>query len=231
MPTKAASTQPASMKLFGYWRSMATFRVRIAMNLKGLKPGEEASIDLTTGEQFAASYKCVNPQMVLPALLDGEPPVLFQSMAIMEYLEERVPDPPLLPKDLRGRARVRGLAQIVASDAHPLYVPRVRNYLQNDLKLDETQVTQWVHHWQAVALSAIETHLTGDKETGRYCHGDGPTLADICLVSHVVACRLFKLDLSPFPASVRVVDECLKLEAFDRAHPLKQPDAPKTVSH
>ncbi len=220
-----------SIKLFGFWRSMATFRVRIAMNLKGIKPDEEASIDLMKGQQFDASYKAVNPQMVLPALLDGEPPVLFQSMAILEYIDERFPKPSLLPSDARGRARVRGLAQIVASDSHPLYVPRVRNYLQKELKLDEAGVNKWCHHWQATALQAIETHLTGDKETGRYCHGDAPTLADICLVTQIVACRLFKLDLSPFPTSVRVADECLKLEAFDRAHPLKQPDTPKNLSH
>lgn len=220
-----------SIKLFGFWRSMATFRVRIAMNLKGIKPDEEASIDLTKGQQFADAYKAVNPQMVLPALLDGEPPVLFQSTAILEYLEERFAQPPLLPADARGRARVRGLAQIVASDSHPLYVPRVRNYLQKELKLDEAGVTKWCHHWQSAALRAIEAHLTGDKETGRFCHGDKPTMADICLVSHVVACRLFKLDLSPFPKSVGVVDECLKLDAFARAHPLKQPDAPNELSH
>ena len=219
------------IKLFGYWRSMATFRVRIAMNMKGLKPDEEVSIDLTKGVQFAEAYKSVNPQMVLPALLDGGGPILFQSLPIMEYLEETHPKPPLLPSDPRGRARVRGLAQIVASDSHPLYVPRVRNYLQKELKLDDAGLTRWVHHWQAAALRAIETHLTGDKEAGRYCHGDSPTLADICLVSHVVAARLFKLDLSPFPASTRVVDECLKLDAFSRAHPLKQPDAPKEMTH
>lgn len=220
-----------TMTLFGYWRSMATFRVRIAMNLKGIKPDEEVSIDIIKGDQFTDSFKSVNPQMLLPALLDGEPPILFQSMAIMEYLDERFPKPPLLPADARGRARVRGLAQIVASDAHPLYVPRIRNYLQKDLKLDDAQLATWVHHWQAAAMQAIETHLTGDKDTGRYCHGDSPTLADICLVSHVVACRLFKLDLSPFPKSVGVVDACLKLDAFDRAHPLKQPGVPKNLSH
>ena len=210
---------------------MATFRVRIAMNMKNVRPDEEVSIDLMKGAQFAASYKSVNPQMVLPALADGDGPVLFQSVAILEYLEEKHPNPPILPKDLRGRARVRGLAQIVAADAHPLYVPRVRNYLAKELKLDEAGVNKWCHHWQAAALQAIETHLTGDKETGKFCHGDSPTMADICLVSHVVASRLFKLDLAPFPTAVRVVDECLKLDAFARAHPLKQPDAPKEITH
>ena len=219
------------MKLFGFWRSMATFRVRIAMNIKNVRPDEEVSIDLMKGAQFAASYKAVNPQMVLPALADGDGPVLFQSVAILEYLEEKYPNPPILPKDLRGRARVRGLAQIIASDAHPLYVPRVRNYLQKELKLDEAGVNKWCRHWQAAALQAVETHLTGDKETGRFCHGDSPTMADICLVSHVVASRLFKLDLTPFPAAVRIVDECLKTDAFARAHPLKQPDAPKEITH
>jgi maleylacetoacetate isomerase len=220
-----------AMKLFGYWRSMATFRVRMAMNVKGIKPDEEVSIDLTTGAQFAEAYKKVNPQMVLPALVDGAPPVLFQSIPIMEYLEETHPKPPILPADPRGRARVRGLAQIVASEAHPLYVPRIRNYLQKELKLDDAQLAKWIHHWQGTALQAIETHLSGDRETGRFCHGDAPTMADICLVSHVVACRLFKLDLTPWPTCVRIVDECLKLDAFARAHPLKQPDAPKEITH
>ncbi len=218
------------MKLFGYWRSMATFRVRIALNLKGITP-EDVSVDLSTGQQRAEAYRKVNPQMVLPALVDGEGPILFQSIPIIEYLEERYPKPPVLPSDSRGRARVRGLAQIVASEAHPLYVPRVREYLEHELKLDEAQRTKWVHHWQAAALQAVETHLANDPETGRYCHGDAPTLADICLASHVVACRLFKLDVAPYPTVMRVFDDCMKLDAFARAHPLKQPDAPKTPSH
>lgn len=220
------------MKLFGFWRSMAAFRVRIALNLKGIKLEEqEVSIDLMAGRQFDDSYKAVNPQMVLPALVDGRGPALFQSLAIIEYLDETHPQPPLLPTDPRGRARVRGLAQIVSSDSHPLIVPRVRNYLQTELKLDEAGVTKWVHYFQGAALTALELHLANELETGRYSHGDKITMADLCLVQQVVASRLFKLDMAPFPTCVRIADECLKVEAIARAHPLKQPGAPKEVTH
>jgi maleylacetoacetate isomerase len=220
------------MKLFGFWRSMAAFRVRIALNLKGIKlDDQEVSIDLMAGRQFDDSYKAVNPQMVLPALVDGPGPALFQSLAIIEYLDETHPQPPLLPSDPRGRARVRGLAQIVSSDSHPLIVPRVRNYLQKELKLDEAGVTKWVHYFQGAALAALESHLASEPETGRYSHGDKVTLADLCLVQQVVASRLFKLDLAPFPTCIRIADECLKIDAFARAHPLKQPGAPKEVTH
>ncbi len=218
------------MQLFGFWRSMATFRVRIAMNIKGIVP-DDVSIDLMSGQQRGEAYRKVNPQMVLPALVDGDGPALFQSLPIIEYLDERYPLPPLLPGDSRGRARARGLAHIVASDGHPLIVPRVREYLEHELKLDEAQRNKWCQHWLGAALGAIETHLATERETGRYCHGNSPTIADICLVSHVVASRLFKVDLSPYPTAVRIADDCLKLDAFARAHPLKQPDAPKTPSH
>jgi maleylacetoacetate isomerase len=220
------------MKLFGFWRSMAAFRVRIALNLKGIKLDEpETSIDLMAGKQFDPAYKAVNPQMVLPALVDGSGPVLFQSLAIIEYLDETHPQPPLLPGDPRGRARVRGLAQIVSSDSHPLIVPRVRTYLQKELKLDDAGVLKWVQHFQSSALSALESHLAGESDTGRYSHGDKVTMADLCVVQQVVASRLFKVDMAPFPTCVRVADECLKIDAFARAHPLKQPGAPSEVTH
>ncbi|HEX2726392.1 MAG TPA: glutathione S-transferase N-terminal domain-containing protein, partial [Beijerinckiaceae bacterium] len=134
------------MKLFGYWRSLATLRVRIALNLKGLA-AEETMIDLMAGQQRAPDYRAVNPQMVLPALIDGDGPALFQSLAILEYLDERHPQPPLLPADARGRARVRGLAQIVACDTHPLIVPRIREYLAEQFGLDEAQRLGWIRHW------------------------------------------------------------------------------------
>jgi maleylacetoacetate isomerase len=220
------------MKLFGFWRSMAAFRVRIALNLKGIKLDEpETSIDLMAGKQFDPAYKAVNPQMVLPALADGPGPALFQSLAIVEYLDETHPNPPLLPKDPRGRARVRGLAQIVSSDSHPLIVPRVRNYLQKELKLDEAAVMKWIHHFQRDALAALESHLANEKETGRYSHGDAVTMADLCVVQQVVAARLFNLDTAAFPTTVRIADACLKIDAFARAHPLKQPGAPEKVTH
>jgi maleylacetoacetate isomerase len=218
------------MKLYGFWRSMAAFRVRTALNLKGIER-EEVSVDLLKGQQLEPSYKQVNPQMVLPALVDGSGPILFQSLAIIEYLDETHPKPPLLPADPRGRARVRGLSQIVSCDSHPMIVPRVRNYLQNELKLDEAGVIKWVHYFQRAALEALEHHLSTEKETGRFSHGDTVTMADLCVTQQIVASRLFKVDLAPFKTCVRIADECLKIDAFARAHPLKQPGAPKEVTH
>jgi maleylacetoacetate isomerase len=218
------------MKLFSFWRSLATFRVRIALNLKGLAP-EVVNVDLIKGEQCKPDYCAVNPQMVIPALVEDDGRILFQSLAILEYLDEIRPDPPLLPKDPFGRARVRGLALIVACDAHPLVVPRVRNYLEHELKLDEPTRLKWIRHWSNQALTALETHLSRDRETGRYCHGDRITTADICVVTHAVGAKLFEVDLTPYPTVSRIVDECLKIDAFARAHPLKQPGAPRGGGH
>jgi maleylacetoacetate isomerase len=169
--------------------------------------------------------------MLIPALIEPGGPVLFQSMAIMEYLEETHPNPPLLPRDPFARARVRGLCQIVVSDAHPMSVPRVRNYLTNDLKLTQDQMLTWVRHWQAEALRALETHLARDKQTGKYCHGDTVTLADVCLAGQVVGSGFFQTDMKPYPAVQRIYDACMQIDAFVRAHPLKQPGAPASVSH
>lgn len=213
-----------TMKLFGFWRSLAAFRVRIALNLKGIDY-KEYPVDLLKGEQFTDSYREVNPQMVVPALIDGDGPVLGQSLAIIEYLEEMHPQPALLPPAPRDRARVRMLAQIVAADAHPLMVPRVRNYLADEFKLDEPARLNWIKHWSDAALAAVETQLTLHAAPGQLCHGDTPTLADICLVSQVVGARIFNFDLSAFPTVTRVADACLKLDAFSRAHPLKQAGA------
>ena len=173
-----------AMKLYGFWRSLATYRVRTALALKGVRC-EEVSIDLMKGKQHTDEYKAVNPQSVLPALIvDGGAP-LFESMAIMEYLEETNPKPPLLPKDPAGRARVRGLAQIVVADGHPLVVPRIRGYLEKEMRQDEPARNRWLAHWTGEALRALEAHLSKERETGRYCHGDTPTLADICLASQM----------------------------------------------
>src|SRR6266849_5003235 len=160
------------VKLFSFWRSLATFRVRIALNLKGLVPEEVVDIDLMKGRQRDAAFRAVNPQMLLPALVDGEGPVLFQSLAIIEYLDETHPLPPLLPKEPRARARVRGLAQIVACDSHPLLVPRVREYLDHELRLDEPTRLRWIQNWIGAALNALEANLAASTETGRYCQGD-----------------------------------------------------------
>ena len=213
------------MKLFSFWRSLATFRVRIVLNLKGLRPDEVVDINLMKGQQREAAFRAVNPMMAIPALTDGEGPALFESLAIIEYLDETHPQPPLLPKDARGRARVRGLAQIIACDSHPLLVPRVREYLEHEIKLDEPTRTKWCQHWIREALTAIETHLKG-KETGRYCHGDQVSIADICLASQAAGAAFYKVDMAPYPTVNRIVDACQAIDAFARAHPLKQPGAP-----
>jgi maleylacetoacetate isomerase len=213
------------MKLFSFWRSLATFRVRIVLNLKGLRPDEVVDINLMKGQQREAAFRAVNPMMAIPALTDGEGPALFESLAIIEYLDETHPQPPLLPKDARGRARVRGLAQLVACDSHPLLVPRVREYLEHELKLDEPTRTKWCQHWIREALTAIETNLKG-KETGRYCHGDQVSIADICLASQAAGAGFYKVDMAPYPTVNRIVDACQAIDAFARAHPLKQPGAP-----
>jgi maleylacetoacetate isomerase len=182
------------------------------------------------GQQRNPDFRAINPQMLIPALVEDDGRVLFQSLAILEYLDEIRPQPPLLPKEPKDRARVRGLAQIVACDAHPLLVPRVRNYLEQEFKLDEPARLKWIRHWIGEALAALETHLGRDPQTGRCCHGDSVTIADICLVSHAVGARLFQVDLVPYPTVGRIVDTCLKDDAFARAHPLKQPGAPQTVT-
>jgi maleylacetoacetate isomerase len=214
------------VKLYGFWRSLATYRVKVALALKGMSL-EEVSIDLLKGQQHNADYRAVNPQAVVPALVldDGGPP-LFQSLAMLEYLEETTPEPPLLPKDARGRARVRGLALIAVADGHPLVVPRIRTYLEKELKLDEPTRNRWLAHWSLKALEAIEAHLAKERETGRYCHGDRPTIADICLASQVIgATAYFKCDVSGVPTAMRIYDECMKSDAFSSPHPLNQPGA------
>jgi len=216
------------MKLFSFWRSLATYRVRIALNLKGLKPDEVIQINLIKGEQREQAYRAINPMMAIPALVDGDGPALFESLAIIEYLDETHPNPPLLPRDPRGRARVRGLAQIVACDSHPLIVPRVREYLEHEFKLDEPARMRWCQYWHTAALTALEAHLQ-DKATGRYCHGDAITLADICLASQAAGAKFFSVDTSPFPTFTRIANSLSTIDAFALAHPLKQPGAPATI--
>jgi len=218
------------MKLYGFWRSLASYRVRVALRLKGID-AEEISIDLVKGAQLGADYRAVNPQSVVPSLIvDGGPP-LVQSMAILEYLEETYPQPPLLPKDPRARARVRGLALIVACDAHPLIVPRIRNYLEREMHLDEPARNRWLQHWTLQALETLEAHLTKEPETGRFCHGNAPTMADICLAGQVFAAGYFNVPITGVPTVSRIFDECMRIDAFDRSQPLKQPGAPAKLSH
>jgi maleylacetoacetate isomerase len=214
------------MKLYGFWRSLATYRVKVTLALKGMTV-DEVSIDLLKGMQHNADYKAVNPQAVVPVLiLDQGGPPLFQSVAIMEYLEETRPQPPILPKDPAGRARVRGLALIAAADGHPLVVPRIRNYMEKTLQLAEEKRNAWLSHWTLEALKAIEAHLAKEKQTGKFCHGDSPTMADICLCGQVIAATgYFKCDVSSVPTAMRIYEECMKIDAFSKAHPMKQPGA------
>jgi maleylacetoacetate isomerase len=219
-----------AIKYYGFWRSLAACRVRIALALKGVK-AEEISVNLMQGEQLKPEYRAVNPQAVVPALILDDGSTLFESMAIIEYLDETHPEPPLLPKDPKGRARVRALAQIVACDGHPLIVPRIRSYLEKELNVDEAARTRWCQHWVMKALKFVEAHLAKEKETGRYCHGDAVTLADICLATQVFGARFFNCDTAPVPTVMRVFNECMKLEAFDKSQPMKQPGAPKEITH
>jgi maleylacetoacetate isomerase len=213
------------LTLFSFWRSLGSYRVRIALNLKGLAPDDDVDVNLMKGAQRDAAFRAVNPMMALPALADGDGPALFESLAIIEYLDETHPEPPLLPKDARGRARVRGLAQIVACDSHPLIVPRVREYLEQELHIGETARLAWCRHWHVKALEALEIHLAG-PDTGRFCHGGQVTVADICLASQVAGAQFFNVDFAPFPSVMRVANACLEIDAFARAHPLKQKGAP-----
>jgi maleylacetoacetate isomerase len=165
-------------------------------------------------------YGCVVPALVLD---EGGSP-LFQSLAILEYLEEARPLPPLLPKDPRGRARVRGLALIAAADGHPLITPRIRNYLEKEMRQDAAARNRWLGHWTLRALEAIESHLAGEPETSRFCHGDTPTLADICLASQVIgALAYFNCDTKTVPTAMHIYNRCMEIDAFSLAHPLKQP--------
>ena len=200
--------------------------MRVALALKGLR-AEEISIDLLKGKQNTGEYLAVNPQGVVPALvLDESGAPLFQSVAILEYLEETRPEPPLLPNDARGRARVRGLSLIAAADGHPLITPRIRNYLEKEMKQDEASRNRWLAHWTLRALEAIEGHLAKERETGRFCHGNTPTMADICLASQVIgATAYFNCDTKTLPTAMRIYNTCMEIDAFERAHPLKQPGA------
>jgi maleylacetoacetate isomerase/maleylpyruvate isomerase len=178
------------------------------------------------GKQREDAFRKINPMMALPALIEDDGTVLFESLAILEYLDETHPNPPLLPKDPKARARVRGLAQIIACDTHPLIVPRVREYLAHEFKADESAVLKWGHHWHVQALKALEANLAGSPYTGKFCQGDQVTIADICLAGQAAGSTYFKVDIAPYPTVKRIVDTCMAIDAFARAHPLKQPGAP-----
>lgn len=213
------------IRMYGFWRSAASFRVRIALNLKGLAY-EETMVDIDVGDQYVPAYKAINPQSAVPSVFvdDGRP--LTQSLAIIEYLEETHPEPALLPADARGRARVRSLALLFAADHHPLIVPRVRRYLTEQLKVDDEQRNGWIRHWFREGLVQGEAKLADEPATGRFCHGDTPTVADLCLISQVMGAKGFKVDIADLPTINRIAAACLAIDAFARAQPLRQPGAP-----
>lgn len=213
------------MKLHTYYRSSASYRVRIALNLKGLA-AEPAYVHLSKdgGQQFAPGFDAVNPQHLLPVLED-DGFVLTQSLAIIEYLDETRPAVPLLPADPRGRARVRALSQAIAADIHPINNLRVLKYLGGTLGVDEDRRNAWYRHWVTLGLEALERQLTASPETGTFCHGNTPTMADCCLVPQLFNARRFDCDLRRYPNLMAIDARCAQLPAFDAARPEQQPDA------
>jgi maleylpyruvate isomerase len=213
------------MKLYSYFRSSAAYRVRIALNLKGL-PYEYAPVHLLRdgGEQLKPEYRRLNPDAVLPTLVD-DGHALQQSLAIIEYLEETHPEPPLLPKAPVDRAYVRSVALQVACEIHPVNNLRVLKYLKHTLKVADEAKDEWYRHWIEGGFATLEEHLAGDPRTGTFCFGDAPTLADACLVPQVFNAQRFKIDVTRFPTIQRIHDQAMQLDAFARAAPGEQPDA------
>jgi maleylacetoacetate isomerase len=213
------------MKLYTYFRSSASYRVRIALNLKGLSY-EAVPVHLLRGggEQLQEGYRHINPSASVPALQD-ERGTLTQSMAILEYLEETHPDVPLLPVDPLGRARVRELAQIIACDIHPLNNLRVLRYLVHQAGLSDEAKNEWYRHWVREGLASLEAHLERDAATAHFCHGETPTLADCFLVPQVFNAQRFDIDIGAWPNIARINANCVDLPAFLHAHPSQQADA------
>ena len=209
------------MKLYTYFRSSAAFRVRIALNLKGLKY-EPVFVHLAKGEHRAAQFAEINPQALLPTLELDDGTKLNQSLAIIEYLDEQHPQAPLVPKEPLARARVRSLSYLVASEIHPINNLRVLQHLKR-LGQTQEQIDTWYRYWIADGLAKFEAELK--ERAGKFCHSDAPTMADCCLVPQIFNAKRFNSDLTPYPTTTRVFDACMKLEAFDRAQPSKQPDA------
>jgi maleylpyruvate isomerase len=210
------------MILYDYFRSSASYRVRIALNLKGLV-AERRHVHLRRGEQSAEAYRALNPQGLVPLLVVDERR-LTQSLAIIEYLDERHPQPPLLPEAIEDRAWVRAAAQSIACDIHPLDNTRVMQYLETTLGLDAPRRDEWYRHWIELGFRALETQLA-ERGSERFCFGAAPTLADVCLIPQVANSQRVKMDLSPYPRIRAINDHCLTLPAFDHARPALQPDA------
>lgn len=214
------------MKLYNFFRSGSSHRLRIALNLKGLAY-DYIPVNLRSEEHLGAAYKAINPQGLVPTLADGEN-TLTQSPAIIEWLEERHPTPPLLPGNPEARARVRAMAAIVGCDVHPINNRRILEYLRQQLGCDEDAVQAWCAQWIHAGFSALETMLAADTRRRDFCFGNAPSLADVYLVPQVESARRFNVDLAAYPAIVAVDRACARLEAFQRAEPAKQPDAPST---
>lgn len=215
----------AALTLYDYWRSSACYRVRIALNLKGLAyASKPVHLLRDGGEQHGADYHELNPQEIVPTLVDGQR-VVRQSLAIIEYLDETRASAPLLPPQPRDRAHVRGLALLVACDIHPLNNLRVMQYLEHELQADAGARERWIGHWIAHGFAAFEAILAGDAATGEFCHGDAPGLADACLVPQVYSANRFGVDLAPYPMIRAINERCLALPEFDAARPENQPDA------
>ena len=212
-------------ELFAFWRSSATYRVRVALNLKGLSAREHA-INLDAGEQRGKDFLKINPMGAVPALIvPGQLP-LTQSMAILEYLDETVPEPPLLPADPLERARVRSIAAGLAADTHPLVVPRIRRYLTTSGNFDDAAWRAWQIQWFTTGLQALEQRLATDTDTGTYCHGNSVTMADILLASIVAVMRVFRISVDNIPTVDRIMARCEALDAFAKADPFRQTGAP-----
>lgn len=214
------------MKLFDYFRSSAAYRVRIALNLKSVTP-ERAFVHLRRGAQRELEYLTLNPQGLVPTLVTDAGDVLTQSLAILGWLDESYPKPPLLPADTPGRARVRSLALAVVCEIHPLNNTRVLAYLTGTLGVTEEQKNGWYKYWIDTGFEALETRLEREGATGRFCHGDVPTIADICLVPQMTNARRVDFDFAPYPTLLRIEAACMALPAFANAAPDRQPDAEK----
>ena len=223
-------TDPARFELFSFWRTSATYRVRVAFNLKGVQP-QEHNVNIDAAEHRSDAFLKINPMGAIPALVDhgpGQSPTpLTQSLAILEFLDETYPAPALLPADAHGRARVRSLAEMLAADTHPLLTPRVKKYLTTAGKFDDAAWRAWQIHWFSTGLQALEQRLATESETGTFCHGDAPTLADICLASIIVVMRIFKIEVTDIPTVHRIMAACEQLEAFAKADPRRQIGAPQ----
>jgi maleylacetoacetate isomerase len=213
-------------KLYGSWRSLAAYRVRVALNLK-LLAYEEVMLDLTAGDQVTESFKTLNPQAAVPVLVADDGAPITQSLAILEFLDEVYPEPRLLPSNPRDRARVRSLALLFVADHHPLITPRVSQHLVDEFAATDKAKAAWTRYWLRQSLEQAERRLAAEAATGRFCHGDTLGVADICLTSQLLGARALAADTSGVPTVNRIGDVCFALDAFARAHPLVQPGAPR----